>query len=113
MSKQPSDRFLAPTAIAAVVVVVGLMPMPYAYYMLMRIILCGIAAYGAVLQTERTSGLFWLLVGTAVLYNPIIPVYLGQKAVWSVVNIATLALFWKARLTCRAQVTDNATGEST
>jgi hypothetical protein len=36
----------------------------------------------------------WVLVGLIVLYNPIAPVGLGSKLLWSVIDIATVAWFW-------------------
>lgn len=36
----------------------------------------------------------WGLGAFAVLYNPIIPIYLRQKGLWIVLNIPTIALFW-------------------
>ena len=80
--------------IAAAVVALGLLPMPYGYYVLLRLFLCGVSLYfltrPRVRETEK-----WVLGGLAVLYNPIVPVELGSKLLWSVVNIATVAWFWR------------------
>jgi hypothetical protein len=35
-----------------------------------------------------------VLAGLALLYNPIAPIGLGSKMVWSILNIATVAWFW-------------------
>ncbi len=80
---------------AVAAVLIGLLPMPYGYYMLLRTVLCAVAAYAAFLQSNRASGLFWVLLALAVLYNPLIPVYLGQKQIWIIVNFATLAVLWR------------------
>ena len=37
----------------------------------------------------------WIFGFVAVLYNPIIPVYLYEKAIWIIVNIITIYLFYK------------------
>ena len=34
------------------------------------------------------------LGGLAVLYNPVLPIYLGEKGLWIIANIATVVLFW-------------------
>ena len=36
----------------------------------------------------------WILVGLAVLYNPLVPVELGNKTLWTIVNVATVVYFW-------------------
>ena len=80
--------------IAAIVVAVGLLPMPYGYYMLLRFFFCGVCLYylsgvRGVRDAEK-----WVLVGLAVLYNPLVPVELGSKPIWSIVNIGTVVWFW-------------------
>jgi len=80
--------------IAAVAVAIGLLPLPFGYYMLLRVFLCVLCIYfissvRAVRDREK-----WVLVGLAVLYNPIAPVELGSKPLWSIVSIGTVAWFW-------------------
>jgi hypothetical protein len=36
----------------------------------------------------------WVLVGLAVLFNPIAPVELGSKPLWSIINIGAVVWFW-------------------
>jgi hypothetical protein len=36
----------------------------------------------------------WILVALVVLHNPIMPVPLGDKSVWIVLSVATVAYFW-------------------
>ena len=90
---------LRPSQIAAllatVLVVVGFGDMPYGYYRLLRLVLCGISVYlwlGAELPFADWQK--WALGATAFLYNPIIPIHLGDKDLWIVANVVTLALFW-------------------
>jgi hypothetical protein len=80
--------------IAAAVVAIGLLPLPYGYYMLLRLFLCGLSFYfltrsSGVRDTEK-----WVLVGLVVLYNPLVPIALGSKPMWSLINIATVVWFW-------------------
>ena len=81
--------------IAAVVVAIGLLPLPHGYYMLSRLFLCGVSLYfltrpSGVRDTEK-----WVLVGLVVLYNPLVPIELGSKLLWSLINIATVVWFWR------------------
>lgn len=80
--------------IAAVAVAIGLLPLPYGYYMLLRLFLCGVSLYfltrpSGVRDTEK-----WVLVGLVVLYNPLAPIELGSKLLWSLINIGTVVWFW-------------------
>jgi hypothetical protein len=36
-----------------------------------------------------------MLAGLVVLYNPLVPVELGSKPLWSVINVATVVWFWR------------------
>ena len=79
--------------IAAVAVAIGLLPLPYEYYVLLRFFLCGLCVYFLTRPRVRDAEK-WVLVGLIVLYNPIAPVGLGSKLLWSVIDIATVAWFW-------------------
>ena len=81
--------------IAAVAVALGLLPMPYGYYMLLRLFLCGVSLYFLTRPRGVRDAEKWVLGGLAVLHNPIAPVALGSKLLWSVVNIATVVFFWR------------------
>ena len=79
---------------------VALLPLPYAYYMLLRVGMCGVFAYLAYTASQSNEqGLAWVLGVTAVIYNPFAPLHLGRE-VWTVINLATIGLlfFVKARV---------------
>lgn len=60
---------------------------PYAYYQLMRIVVCiaaALAAYHAY-KTSRT-GWVWVLGATAILFNPIAPIHLDKES-WVVPDL--------------------------
>ena len=80
--------------IAAIAVAIGLLPLPYAYYMLLRVFLCVLCIYFISSVRGVRDGEKWVLVGLAVLFNPIAPVELGSKPVWSIINIGTVLWFW-------------------
>jgi hypothetical protein len=80
--------------IAAIAVAIGLLPLPYAYYMLLRVFLCVLSIYFISSVRGVRDREKWVLVGLAVLFNPIAPVELGSKPVWSIINIGTVLWFW-------------------
>lgn len=80
--------------IAAVAVAIGLLPLPYGYYMLLRLFLCVLSIYFLSSVPGVRDGEKWVLVGVAVLNNPIVPVELGSKPLWSLINIGTVGWFW-------------------
>ena len=76
---------------AAIVALIGLMPMPYVGYTLVKI---GVAS-GCLLAITKVSEVKLLevnaniwLVGIAVLYNPILPIYLTRN-IWIFLDIVT------------------------
>jgi hypothetical protein len=84
-------------------VVVGLFKLPYAYYTILRTILCVAAAYGFSLAWQtRSDKWLWVYGVAAVLYNPIFPVRLGNKELWIALNILTVVVFWAHFVRTRA-----------
>ena len=64
------------------------------YYMLLRVITCATCVYSAVkFKLEWAKWIFGIF---AVLYNPILPVHLGDKDLWSIINLATIVYMWVA-----------------
>jgi hypothetical protein len=90
---------MSPTTAASLVatcaVLLGFTDLPYGYYMLLRLFLCGVSLFfmfGAHLALADWQR--WILGGLAVLYNPIFPVRIGERAIWQIVNVATVGLLW-------------------
>jgi hypothetical protein len=71
---------------------VALLQLPYGYYVLLRLVVCGVCIYLAV-QEENAGrkAWVWVLGAVAILYNPIFRIHLTRD-IWSVVNIATILL---------------------
>jgi len=92
MKKHSRDPLIA-QCLAIVVLLVALQTSySSGYYVLLRLVICGICAYLAVTAYQRRMlNWVWILGGLAVLYNPLIPVRLN-RAVWFDVNVATIAL---------------------
>lgn len=65
---------------------------PYAYYVLLRVVVCGIFVYLAVqAHGLKKTGWTWVLGITAVIYNPFLRVHLNRD-IWIIVNVATIIL---------------------
>ena len=78
-----------------VVMGIGVLPMPYGYYNILRVVVCVSAAFMAVRAMKTGNGQLvpWLFGGMALLYNPILPANLNEKAIWMMVNALTAILF--------------------
>ena len=87
-------RFPDLITIAAIAVAIGLLPVPYGYFVLLRLFLCGVSLYFLTRPRGVRDVEKWVLGGLVVLYNPIFPIELGSKPLWSVINIATVLWFW-------------------
>lgn len=89
-------RFLIQVAaVATALVGVGLFDLPYGYYMLLRLALCGSAVVFAIESHDRGwMPAVWIFGLFTVLYNPFVPVHLGEKEVWTWINAATVSCFW-------------------
>ncbi|MDA8852030.1 hypothetical protein N9I63_01410 [Hyphomicrobiales bacterium] len=78
-----------------IILLFGLLPMPYGYYTLSRFIVCFCAAIFAYkLNAEKNILVSWLFILIAIIYNPIIPIHLYDKGLWVAINIPTIILFF-------------------
>ena len=70
----------------------ALLPLPYAYYMLLRVAIFGISAYLAVAAfSSGRTGLTWALAINALVYNPVFPVHMTKDG-WTIINLLTIGL---------------------
>ena len=77
-----------------VVMGIGLLPMPYGYYFLSRLVVFVCSIYFAMqLNSQSDTTLVWVFGFFALLYNPIIPIHLGSKGLWVIVNLVTAGVF--------------------
>jgi len=88
--------------IIACIAVVGLsvLPLPYAYYFFLRIVIFGSLLWLALQEVGRNSGFWTTGLGAVtilglILYNPLLPVHLGSKLIWFGLNLAGLFLIRK------------------
>lgn len=66
---------------------VGIFNLPYGYYTLLRIAVTGLSVY-LILNQEFTLSNNWrvFLIITAILFNPILPIYLDNKLIWQFID---------------------------
>ena len=80
---------VAPIYIISALLLIGAAPLPYGYYMLLRIAACGFFIWGAVITHEQNNQyLPWVFVLLALLFNPIIKIHL-PKELWAIIDIAS------------------------
>lgn len=81
--------------IGSIAVLVGLGDLPYGYYTLLRLVLCGMCLF-LLFSSEpvRIEWQRWITGGVAVLYNPLVPIRIGDKGVWILLNLITVAWLW-------------------
>ncbi len=81
-----------------VALLIAILPMPYLYYMALRILVCFSAVYLLVRHRERwpneATGWVTIFGIIAVLYNPVFPIEL-TKFLWVPINLVTVVIFWK------------------
>ena len=95
MKKKETNLFwIAPIVALAI----GILPMHYGYYMLSRLIVAAGALYCAFhFYKKNITFKVWIFGFLVVLYNPIIPISLGSKELWMLVNFPTMYYFYKNR----------------
>jgi uncharacterized membrane protein YhfC len=66
--------------IAAGFLLIGVFPLPYGYYMLLRFIACGVFAWAAYIAFERNEDILpWVFIVLAIIFNPILKQQIMQQ----------------------------------
>ena len=81
--------------IPIVLLFIGLANMPIGYYTIVRITVCVISALSCYwsYKSDEKIGIATVLFGLlAILFNPIVPIYLQDKGVWTVIDIVAAIL---------------------
>jgi len=85
-----------PAIIASAMLFLTFLSWPYGYYTLLRIVITGIAIYYTYYLykiVKEQNFWFWSLVTIIILFNPIFPIYLGDKSVWGIID-TIIAIFF-------------------
>lgn len=75
--------------------VVAILPLPYAYYTFLRLAICAVSvflAYQHFVHQDSVDKWVVLLAAIALLYNPLIPIYLTRE-IWIVLNLIAATAF--------------------
>jgi len=83
--------------IPIVVLIIALYPFDAKSYMLVKIIvfIFGIAAFIGLPDNMKREKYTFLV--SAIIYNPILPLYFGTRFIWVPINLLVLYFFWKLR----------------
>jgi hypothetical protein len=88
MMREDRPRTVFPLAIAAVALMLAILPWPYAYYQLLRLGVTAVSVYYA--WESHQVGYHksvWFFGAVALIFNPLVPVYLDRD-LWAVIDIA-------------------------
>lgn len=88
--------------VAGLMLLIALGDLPYSYYQLLRIVVCGVSIFLIWYFIQvKIEWLGWLFIVPAILFNPIFPVYMDKSAwqlldlVFGVAFIASLSTYGK------------------
>ena len=73
--------------IVAIMLFLGALPLPIEYYDILRLAV----SIGAIINIFKER---YVYIPVLVLFNPIMPVYLYDKAMWVIIDIISGMLFW-------------------
>ena len=82
--------------IPAAMLLLAMADMPSGYYVFMRIVVCfacAVVAYGSYKRDDSLNGSAILFGLMAILFNPIIPVYLYDREIWMPIDIIGAIVF--------------------
>jgi len=77
----------------AFVSLISIFDFPIGFYTFVRIAVTLCAVYGAYYFFKDKKGIWIILALTAIFYNPFIPIYLNEKALWVFINLITFLVF--------------------
>jgi len=85
---------IKPPVIASIVLLVlAVLPLPYGYYTLLRLVVCFTAVFLAWFSYKQQRVRWaWIMGLLALVFNPVIPLYFGREF-WIFVDVATAVVF--------------------
>ncbi|MBB2905806.1 hypothetical protein FHR76_002188 [Rhizobium sp. RAS22] len=91
MTTFPRNIILLPAA----ALLVALLPLPYGYYTLLRLVITAFAAFFAYVEYDKQkafTGWVFGFIGVALLFNPLIPVHLSRSS-WFFLDLIAAGVF--------------------
>ena len=85
---------IKPPVIASIVMLLlAILPLPYGYYTLLRLVVCFTAVFLAWFSYKAQKiSWAWMMGLLALIFNPIIPLYFGRE-LWIVVDLIAAGIF--------------------
>lgn len=75
--------------IAAGFLLLGVLPLPYGYYMLLRLIAFGAFAWAAYVTFEKNEVVLpWVFIILALIFNPIMQIHF-PKGIWTIIDFCS------------------------
>jgi len=94
--KQDIGFYKWPVVVSSIILLLSILPMPYGFYTIVKLVVTASAIYYAyyIYSVLKTKGLwFWCFIAIAILFNPIMPIYLYSKMMWGAIDIVVAVLF--------------------
>lgn len=88
-SKSDEKIFLAAIAVS----LLSILPFDTGFYTFTRIVISICSVVGVLALRKKDSGIWIIFALFAILYNPILPVYLHDKELWMTINATTAVAF--------------------
>jgi hypothetical protein len=82
--------------ICAALLFVALLKLPMGYYTLMKFAICGTACFVAIRYFNENDEVTFktIIFGViGIIFNPFIPLYIGKKSVWAVIDVIVAIIF--------------------
>ena|SRR3989338_2947069 len=97
ITKEQSEYRILFSKIAAIALIIAVVPIwPYFFYQALKLVVFGAAVFSAYLyHKEKDKGWMLAMIGIAVVFNPINPLYFGHF-LWSVADMVVAILFYKS-----------------
>ena len=85
---------IKPPVIASIVMLLlAILPLPYGYYILLKLVVCFTALFLAWFSYKRKRiRWMWVMGFLALIFNPVIPLYFGREF-WIFVDLITVLIF--------------------
>jgi len=83
----------------ASVALISVLPFNDGFYIFTRVVVCLSALYGIFYLNKKEDSSWIIFALIAVLYNPIVPVYLHSRPLWAVINVLTSIFFFRTYIT--------------
>ena len=97
MEKIESIKFtIIPAIIASVLLLLSFFDWPYGYYTFLRVVVTIVAIYYIywLYSLAKLQNIwFWGLIVIGILFNPIIPIHLGDKTIWGIIDVIVAVFF--------------------